>query len=147
MQSVTTACLQCCSGKCYQVPILKCRMAEGFISQRDMMANVTLSATGSHFVTLTSIGWIIGKNISCINLLPSSFIVKPLKWTEPTELLSHETRAKHKPSESSDTRAAAAAMVPFGLYADSVPFLAGRSEVPAPTARRIQQLSHLSCSI
>lgn len=38
-------------------------------------------------------------------------------------------------------------MVPFGLYADSVPFLAGKNEGPVPRATQIQQQSHLSCSI
>lgn len=144
MQSVTTAYLQRCSGKCYQVPILKCRMAEGFISQSDTMVNVPLSANGSHFVTLRSTGWIIGKNLSCLNLLSSSFILKPLQWTAQLHFCPIRP---HKPLESSDTRAAHAAMVPFGLFADSVPFLAGKSEVPVPRARRIQLLSHLSCNI
>lgn len=54
---------------------------------------------------------------------------------------------KKKALKSSDTRAVNTAMVPFGLYADSVPFLAGKNEVPVPVAMLIQWLSHLSCSI
>lgn len=57
------------------------------------------------------------------------------------------SRQQNKHLKSTDARAANTAMVPFGLYADSVPFLAGKNEVPVPRATRIQRQSHLSCNI
>jgi len=121
------------------VPIFQCKIIAGFIYWSDILF--------CNF-EITSVGWIIGKKLSCINSSSPFFIQKNTTIKKQIHFCTtKQTTTKHKHLKSSDTRAANTAMVPFGLYADSVPFLAGKNEVPVPRAMQIQQQSHLSCSI